>query len=69
MDEVGEYRYRAGLTSVPVYAFSESYFCATRKNEKPAKDRDGLMEWEWSKVAESENGFIVWESINNNTTT
>jgi hypothetical protein len=62
--DVDDYRYHAGLTNIPVYAFDRCYVCVTKGNQKPAKHRDG-MDWEWKEIKDdfiNQDGWRLWES-------
>lgn len=64
--EVEDYRYHYGHTTQPVYAFTSSYYCATKMNQRPAKHRDG-MAWEWVEVKDdyvNRGGYKIWKSVN-----
>jgi len=62
--DVNYYRYHTGHTSIPVYAFTEAYYCVTRGSEKPAKHRDGI-EWKWVEVPDNyinQDGYKIWKA-------
>lgn len=62
--EVEDYRYHFGLTTQPVYAFTDAYYCVTKGSQRPAKHREGL-EWDWKEVVDdfvNRDGYRIWKS-------
>lgn len=67
LSEVEYYRYHYGLTTQPVYAFTDQYYCVTRAGEKPAKHREGIK-WNWKIVPDAfvnESGYFIWQASGN----
>lgn len=66
--ELEDYRYHYGHTSQPVYAFTYSYYCATKGKQKPAIHRSGLQ-WDWKEVPDpfvNGFGYKIWKHTNVN---
>jgi hypothetical protein len=65
--EIDDYRYHYGRTTKPVWAFTSSYYCVTKINEKPAKYRDDESKWEWVNMPDKlvlEFGYKIWKCSN-----
>jgi len=64
--DIEHYRYHYGLTSQPVYAFSDCYYCATKGNQKPATHINGSIVWKWEAVTDGylqKSGYKIWKSL------
>ena len=63
--DIEDYRYRYGHTTLAVYAVGDNNYCVTRGKEKPAADRDGIMEWVWNETPDpyiNEQGLKIWRT-------
>jgi hypothetical protein len=62
--DIQDSRYHYGHTSRPVYTLGDSYWCATKCNEKPTSHHSGIS-WIWiphkSTFAESV-GWQIWKA-------
>lgn len=62
--ETEDYRYHYGHTSQPVWAFTDHYYCVTKRGQKPAKHTSGL-EWKWQEVKNdfvNKDGYVIWKA-------
>lgn len=62
IQDLKEYRYHYGRTNRPIYAIGNTYWCAVKKEQKPAKHQSIYFEWvkHESKFADS-IGWQIWK--------
>lgn len=62
--ETEDYRYHYGLTTQPVWAFDDCYYCVTNESQRPAKHRDGSI-WQWQEIKNdfiNKDGWKIWKA-------
>jgi hypothetical protein len=61
VEDVKNCRYQSTRTNIPVFTSDENYWCATKKNERPASGD----EWCWTEQIDNyvnKYGWRIWKA-------
>jgi len=62
ISDMQHYRYHYGRTNRPIYAIGDTYFCAVKKGQKPAKHQDIKFDWiEYKSSFADSIGWQIWK--------
>lgn len=62
ISDIQDYRYQYGRSDRPIYAIGNTFWCAVKKGQKPARHKEIDFEWKEynSKFADS-IGWQIWK--------